>query len=251
MLSKKKIDLFNYNELAKNIAPFFYPNEIQFYGFNQVISKYIGLSNLKSKITNEHGFIFSSFVSEKYIKGDIVFTFSDYREKYLQKKYSDGLNVIKIGPYIHYADSLLSIEEKDKIKKEMGKTLLVFPFHSIDGVLSSFDTDFFIKNIDKYKIEKEFDSVLVCLYWKDIQIGRAEKYIQKGYKVTTAGHINDMFFLNRLRSIIELSDFVISNEIGTYIAYCLCLNKKLNYLVKKVNFLQKKEMRSISIELVL
>lgn len=230
---RKKNSLFEYDKLAKNISPFFYPNEIQFYGFNHVISKYLGLSSLKSRVTNEHGFIFSTFASDQYIKNDIILTFSDYREEQLKKQYLDKLNIIKIGPYIHYADSLLSREEKDEIKKEIGKTLLVFPFHSIDGVLSSFDTDVFIENIEDYKIKNKFDTVLVCLYWKDIQIGRAENYIRKGYKVTTAGHINDSFFLNRLRSIIELADFVLSNEIGSYIAYCLCLKKEIRLINQK------------------
>ncbi|TPG40092.1 hypothetical protein [Flavobacterium pectinovorum] len=231
--SRRMLGLFEYDKLAKNIAPFFYPNEIQFYGFDHVISKYTGLTNLKSIISNEHGFMFSTFVSNHYIKNDVIMTFSDFREEQIKKKYSDEVNVVKIGPYIHYADSLLSLEEKVKIKNEISKTLLVFPFHSIDGVLSSFDTDTFIENIEKYKTENNFDTVLVCLYWKDIQIGRAENYIKKGYRVTTAGHINDRFFLNRLKSIIELSDFVISNEVGTYIAYCLCLNKKIKLINQK------------------
>lgn len=231
---RKNMGLFEYEKLSKNIeTTFFHPNEMQHYGFNHVLCKYIGVSRIKSHITNEHGFIFSEYVADYHHDNDVVLTFSDYREVQLKKRYSDRLSVIKIGPYIHYADSLLSPEEKIDIKKELGKTLLVFPFHSIDGVLSSFDTDEFIERIEKYRLKNNVQSVIVCLYWKDIQIGRTQCYISKGYKITTAGHINDIYFLNRLRSIIELADLVFSNELGTYIGYCLYLNKNICLMNQK------------------
>ena len=233
---RKDVGLFEYNRLSEIIDNPYIINEIQFYGFYSVLAKYINKPKLKKLITNEHGFIFSSYVSNNFFTKSIVLTFSDYREKLLLKKYGNKLNVVKIGPYIHYADSILSCLQKEELKKELGKTLLVFPFHSIDGVLSSFDVSNFIEKIDEYKIINNFDNVLVCLYWKDIQIGRAEKYLSKGYKVTTAGHIYDIYFLNRLRTIIELSDFVLSNELGTYIGYCLCLNKQIRLINQKSEF---------------
>jgi hypothetical protein len=232
----KQIDLFEYEKLSKCIKGSIEPNEINFYGFDFVLSKYINTSRIKSHITNEHGFIFSSFVSDYYTPKNIVLTFSDYREELLKARYSNNLKIVKIGPFIHYADSILSSEKTKNIKNKLGKTLLVFPFHSIDGVLSSFDTDSFIERIEEYKTKNNFETVMVCLYWKDIQIGRAEEYVQRGYKVTTAGHINDIYFLNRLRTIIELADFVISNEVGTYIGYCLCLKKEIRLINQKSGF---------------
>lgn len=237
---RKYMDLFEYEKLSKCIEGSIEPNEINFYGFDFILSKYINKSRIKSHITNEHGFIFSSFVSDYYTPKNIVLTFSDYREELLKEQYSNKLNIVKIGPYIHYADSILSSEKTENIKNKLGNTLLVFPFHSIDGVLSSFDTDGFIERIEGYKAKNNFDTVLVCLYWKDIQIGRAEEYIRRGYKVTTAGHINDIYFLNRLRAIIELSDFVVSNEVGTYIGYCLCLKKEIRLINQKSGFVVEK-----------
>lgn len=233
---RREIDLFDYEKLAENLASPLKANEIQFYGFNHVLADYLKVSKLKKHVTNEHGFIFSSFVSDYYTPKNVLLTFSDYREQLIKRKYTDALNIVKIGPYIHYAESLLSFSELNALKKNLGKTLLVFPFHSIDGVLSSFDTNTFIEEVKKYKIDHNFDTVVVCLYWKDIQIGRAKEYMEQGYKVTTAGHIYDMFFLNRLRSIIEISDFVISNELGTYIGYCLSLNKQIRLINQKSDF---------------
>jgi hypothetical protein len=100
--------------------------------------------------------------------------------------------------------------------------------------LSDFDTKEFLKIIEEKR--KGFDSVIVCLYFKDIQLGRANEYIEKGYKVTTAGHINDACFLNRLKTIIELSDYIISNGVGSHIAYGLYLNKRVELFRQKTIF---------------
>jgi hypothetical protein len=43
--------------------------------------------------------------------------------------------------------------------------------------------------------------------------------------VTTAGHQLDINFLNRLKTIILLSDYTCSNSIGTHTGYCVYLGK--------------------------
>ena len=41
-----------------------------------------------------------------------------------------------------------------------------------------------------------YDNVIICLYWKDVLSGESKFYLNKGYKVVTAGNINDINFLN-------------------------------------------------------
>lgn len=43
--------------------------------------------------------------------------------------------------------------------------------------------------------------------------------------MTTAGHQLDINFLNRLKTIILLSDYTCSNSIGTHTGYCVYLGK--------------------------
>ena len=43
--------------------------------------------------------------------------------------------------------------------------------------------------------------------------------------VVTAGYIMDPLFLSRLKSIIQLSDLTMSNNVGTHLGYCIYLNK--------------------------
>ena len=232
---RKDLSLFEFEKLSENIPNgYFHPNgDIQLYGFYHVLLQYIRKKRLPINIAQEHGFIFSSFVHKHFGSADKILTFSNYREKFIRNEYPLK-KIIKIGPYIHYANAILNEKNYSDVKQKLGKILLVFPFHSIDGVLSDFDIKEFLKIIEEKR--KGFDSVIVCLYFKDIQLGRANEYIEKGYKITTAGHINDACFLNRLKSIIELSDYIISNGVGSHIVYGLYLNKRVELFRQKTIF---------------
>ncbi|RGZ30770.1 hypothetical protein DW991_22365, partial [Bacteroides thetaiotaomicron] len=162
-----------------------------------------------------------------------------------------------IGPYIAYARPLLDSNELKSLKKTLGKTLLVFPSHSIDKMTTQFDnTDFtlkktlgktllvfpshsidkmttqfdntdFTKEILRIKKNNDFKTVIISMYWKDIcekaELCRA--YEDLGFKIVCSGHKNDINFLSRQKSIIELSDITMSNEVGTHIGYCIFLEK--------------------------
>lgn len=241
-IRRKSLSLFDYHELSKKLeSGYFHPSgDLRLYGVVYILSSYLGKKSISNSLVGEHGFIFSSFVNNFLSYQKKIITFSDYRENHILK-HTQKKSVIKIGPYIHYAKSLLKENEYAKIKIYIGKTLVVFPFHSIDGVISVFNTDEFIELINQKS--KNYDTVLVCLYWKDIQLNRAQQYLDKGYMVTTAGHSNDLFFLNRLRSIIELSDSIISNELGTYIGYCCYLRKPLQLIRQKTIFDEEKDCK--------
>lgn len=133
--------------------------------------------------------------------------------------------IIVAGIYIHYAESLLTEKELSDIKSHFRKTLLIMPGHTTVSVDTKYNIDSFIDDIEVTKAKHNFDTVLVCIYWTDYQKGRAQKFIDKGYKLCSAGHIYDRYFLNRLRSIISLADVVMSNLIGTNLGYSIALNK--------------------------
>jgi hypothetical protein len=128
-----------------------------------------------------------------------------------------------IGPYIAYAKNFLSDEERIKEKERLGRVLLFFPDHSIHYYQIEYD----IKQIINYlkEIGKDYDTIRVCLYWKDISLGHAKKYQNAGFECVSAGQIYNENFLPRLRSIIELSDMTISNHLGTTLGYCIYLKK--------------------------
>lgn len=229
---REKLSIFDLKNLTREIE--LVSKE---YGFNA----FYGHDRLIKKLTNtpineifsgaiEHGFnhyencINPHEIDIKNTSGNNIYTFSVQRKKHLEK-HLPNKKVFAIGPYIKHIEGILSARDKAEIKNALGRILLVFPAHSGSSkeLDSNFDTISLITEINKRK--KEYDTVMVCMYWKDIVNNKHGIYQNQGYKVVTAGHLFDFNFLRRLRSIIELSDMTMSNSIGTHIGYCICLNK--------------------------
>ena len=230
-IKRNGYSIYQFDALAKDIPQsLFYTLDFEknnsnlFYNHAGIIKEYAGFNKkIQLPFAIEHSPYLNNYVWDVDINTDTfgIITFSDYRCDVLSK--ATTKLVIPIGPYIHYAKSFLSIKEFEQEKKKLGKTLLVFPAHSthFHGVSYDYqqDVNFLLK------IGKDFDSILVCLYWKDIIAGKANNYRNSRFKIVTAGHIFDPHFLNRLKTIIQLSDFTMSNSPGNHIGYCVHLNK--------------------------
>ncbi len=194
------------------------------YGHAYVLKKYAGLEeNYQIKAVIEH----SAMLYAHVWSGDItvplpaIFTFSDYRFSYIRQLTNKAL--FAIGPSIHYAQSAISEEEIRLIKKSLGKTLLVFLPHSSWSILENFDHKQIISKIREF--EKEFNNILICLGWRDILRDMEKPYLSEGYTCVTAGHIFDLNFLNRLKTIILLSSHTMSFNGGTQVGFCVYLNR--------------------------
>ncbi|MDD3138606.1 MAG: hypothetical protein PHX08_06510 [Lachnospiraceae bacterium] len=209
-----------------------YP-ENNLYGFSFNINKFLDIKNRSNSLNSyvEHGLFLSSYVSRLSYEYNVknIITFSEFREKSLMNNVNirnANINIVKIGPYISYCNSILNEVSKKEIKNKYGRILLVFPSHSIEKVTIKFDNKRFVDEILNVKSEVKADSVFVCLYWKDIEVKEISNlYERHGFRIVCAGHKNDKYFLNRLRSIIEVSDFTMSNEVGTHVGYCIYLKK--------------------------
>ena len=53
----------------------------------------------------------------------------------------------------------------------------------------------------------------------------AKHFEEAGFECVCCGHLFDLLFLQRLRSLIEIADATISNGVGSHIGYCVYLNK--------------------------
>jgi hypothetical protein len=137
-----------------------------------------------------------------------------------------------VGPYIAYAKSALSNDKLKAERERLSRNLLVFPAHSIRGLRQVYDIDALCKKIEDISVN--YDSVRICLFWKDVLLGTAEKYRKHGFEVVTAGHYYDPMFMPRLKSIIETSTMTMSNQLGTHIGYCVYLNKPHFFINSKI-----------------
>lgn len=222
---RKKLELWDYQELSAEMQPHYAdlsPNS-SYYGIMHQIKKYVGMEGF-CYWNVEHGLFLGEYVESesfgKAMKGTI--TFSDKRREYLEKRIKS--KVVTIGPYIHYAEAYYTEEKFREVKAKMGRVLLAFPPHSTRTSQATYDTEMFIKKLRE--MGKEYDTVMVCMFFKDIQSGAYKPYEDEGFKIVTSGHMFDSNFLSRQKEIIRLSDFTVSASVGTHIGYCLYLGKE-------------------------
>lgn len=208
------------------------PND--YYGHATILKKYAGLPPTESlPLGIQHGVRFDlDYWRHDYRKDHAVgFVHSPWRVEVMREKVQRKLYAI--GPYLHYAQSLLPPERVATIRAKLGKTLLVFPAHSTQHIAVDFDIAAFCERLADER--KNFSTVLVCLYWKDILRGAREHYERHGLRCVTAGHMLDTAFIPRLRALLELADATLSNQVGTHLGYSLYLGKPHQLIPAEIN----------------
>lgn len=223
---RRRLSCFDFMKLSQpfDVPPLLsYPSN-RFYGINKAVKRKLHKRFLSLDIVIEHGVYFSNslvdFELRDFCRFPFVITMGVQREFFLNK---NGYNALSIGPYIRYVDFYSSKEGLASMKRNLGKTLLVFPSHSIEGVNSVFNEEAFVNEIKKYAVS--FDTILICMYWKDILDNRYQRYLDYGFKIVTAGHRSDPSFLSRLKDLIYLADMTMSNNLGTHLGYCISEHK--------------------------
>lgn len=228
---RKQYSIFDYKNLSKEMK--LVTKEYgynAFYGLAGIVKKGIGWDeNVILDAAIEHGPYPKNVISEVDSLKEIMYTLSERRSSYLRTVFPNK-TIYAIGPYIQYVKPILSEAEMTSLKNKYGKILLVFHAHSTPHVSVDFEQNDFINKVEEIKDKGKFDTVMVCMYWKDVLRTKDVEFFNKEYKICTAGHMFDPNFLLRLKSIIALSDMTMSNSAGTHVGYCVCLNKA-HYLV--------------------
>lgn len=217
--------------LSKEI-PMEYINTIQmdfdepsYYGGYYILSQYAGLDMFILPPKNlgiQHGYSFEILEWEKAKMNRRNLVWS---KKMVQMYQSicENPHIYAIGAPFFYAKSLLDDAEIEKEKKRLGKNLLAFPMHSSICTDTNYDPSTFLAVLKAER--KNFDSVRVCLYWKDILRGKHKLYQDSGFECVCNGHIFDLNFLKRQKSLFMIADATISNGVGSHIGYSIFMNK--------------------------
>ena len=211
------------------------------YSMNRILKNYAGMEkNFKIHAFFEHGIVIIDLVDEAFRVHEYLPSIvpSQYRYNIL-KKQPNFKGAYTIGQFIHYANSLLTKDQIAEEKERLGKNLLVFPSHSIAGMIKQFDYEGFCNQIKE--VAKDYDSVRICTYYMDVRLKHHLPYEREGFEIVTAGHFNDYNFLPRLKSIIQTSDMTMSNDIGSHLGYCIYLNKPHFLASSDVKFSNQKE----------
>lgn len=247
---RSKLDIFNYQGIAQPLPKCYYEicTDNNCFGIGYSLREYIGSKKSYINALVEHGYFFGTYVQEveKITFAKKLMTFSEVRKAHIEAVVKNKV-VYPIGPYIHYAPDYYDEAKFAEVKKRLGRTLLVFFSHSGTGESVSFDLDALIEKINS--IRKDFQSVVISLFWSDINPEIEKRLKAEGYLIFSSGHRYDYYFLSRQKTMIKLADMTMSNSVSTHVAYCSCLNKP-HWLVRQkitTNALNEKGIANVAI----
>lgn len=129
-----------------------------------------------------------------------------------------GARAVAIGAPILYARALAPLEQSAP-----GRRLVFFDAHSSDYATAKYDVAATASRLGE--LRGDFDDIVVCLYWRDVLLGRDQLYRDQGFPCVTAGHMFDAQFLFRLLEIILSASIVLTDQLGSHVAYALALNR--------------------------
>lgn len=227
---RHELPMTSIGDLSKNIEDYQFATLsngdgiVNYYGNFYVLSKYAGIPFFTippQSMTIQHGITYELLNCEMMHKEYINFVWSDYI-KSLHGKVTTNQSIFAIGAPFMYAQSILSSDQIAAEKKRLGRNLLAFPMHSTSNIDKNYDPTNFLDVLEQEK--HRFDSVRVCLYWKDIQRGTSKIFSDAGFECVCCGHIFDQSFLERQKALFEISDATISNAIGSHVGYSILMD---------------------------
>ena len=108
----------------------------------------------------------------------------------------------------------------------MGKTLLVVLAHSWDQVDRSMDLQACIEAVEAITRQENYQQVVWLRHWKDSE----KLQLPEGWIKACNGHRSNPWFLDAMRTLLELSDGLASNAFGTHIGYGAALGCQLHWV---------------------
>lgn len=199
--------------------------EALYYGALSILLDYAGLSSITMPPMNigiQHGYVFEICNWEK-TKMEMRNLVWSNKIVDMYHEHTSNPNIFAIGAPFFYAKSILNDEQLQSEKQRLGKNLLAFPMHSQSNVDTNYNPDKFLNILAEERTR--FDTVRVCMYWKDVQRGAHKVFQDAGYECVCNGHIYDPNFLRRQKTLFELADATISNGVGSHIGYSLYMGK--------------------------
>lgn len=229
---QRDLELTNLDALSENIQyggmNFWSANqspESSYYGSFYTMQKYAGLPTLgfpPKALRIQHGIVYDMLNWEYAKLNDVNWVWSPTVVN-LFREHTNNPDIIEIGAPFFYAQSVLSAEKIAEEKKRLGHNLLAFPMHSTYNVYKEYDPTHFLSVLNEQR--KQFDSVRVCVYWRDWQRGFGKIYKEAGFECVCSGHLFDPFFLERQKALFEIADATISNALGSHVGYSIYMNK--------------------------
>lgn len=184
-----------------------------FYGFDQVIKQYLGIPSWYSlKGIFPHGLVFDRRTvlrAERKSSIETVFCYPPYRLDAYRSQ-TDKVVIPAAHPILYLLD-MVSPPAAER------KGTLFFPQHSTHHVTAEMNYRALADKLGE--LDEEYRPITVCLYWKDVNMGRAQPFRENGLSVVSAGHMFDPEFLYRFYCLCAQHEYAAGNGIGSHIFY--------------------------------
>ncbi len=148
------------------------------------------------------------------------------RAERLRDRY--GANGIAVGPYINYAKPVIESSQLAALKRRLGKVLLVIPVHTVAHVKRNWSASEMIRLIIDHCRSANIDTVIWQSYWKD----PPPQGLPREWILACNGHVSNPWFLDCQKTLLELSDQMLTFTLGSHLGYALALGK--NVLMARV-----------------
>jgi hypothetical protein len=113
-----------------------------------------------------------------------------------------------------------------RLRSQLGPTLLVVLAHSWDKVERRMDLGACIEAVTQLARRGGYRRVIWLRHWKDPEL----EGLPADWIVACNGHRSNPWFLDSLRTLIELSDGLASNAFGTHLGYGVALGRRLHWI---------------------
>ncbi|WPU65839.1 hypothetical protein [Peredibacter starrii] len=94
---------------------------------------------------------------------------------------------------------------------------LAFHTHSTDQISVKQQIFEYIEELNS--LPEIYQPVEICMYYKDVEKGLHLEYLSKGFVVHTAGHIQDINFVENFYNILKNFRYTTSNSFGSHAFY--------------------------------
>lgn len=192
----------------------FIPNA--FYGLAAILREYAGLPEgfpimavIPHSVMLDPGFVWGAEIEAK-VPG--VLSYPRYRDT-VYEGLTDKIVVPSASPYIYLRRMVSSVPESDR------QGTIFFPSHSTHHVTTVLNPEELVKQLQQ--VDDRFRPVSICIYWRDVELGRHIPFIESGFRVVSAGHIYDPAFLYRLHWLCSQHRYSSSNALGSHVFFSI------------------------------
>lgn len=230
-------DLWHQGRFSSSLdrKPFFTPSRRErepsshHYGHDILLKRHAGLSlvGVPLPVLLEHGLKVaetSRFEPPRSWAHRGYLCMGPLRARWLREQH--GVDAHAIGPWIQYARPLLAPEQIQQQRQAWGATLIVILAHSWDQVERSTNLADCISAVQVIQRDSNYKTVIWLRHWKDPE----QIPIPHNWIVACNGHRSNPWFLDALRTLLELSDGVATNAFGTHLGYAAALKRNIHWI---------------------